>query len=150
MGVWRAGGGIETPYEEALQFDGRMYRSVEDGPQGKREGRVVLDGRRPGLPLFDAQPSFDCTRAATLVEKQICADPDLAQLDVGMADAFRGLLNRASPEDATAIGRDQAAWFRSYAAACNAPMGERDRSQCIAQRLDARRRELERRQAADK
>lgn len=34
-------------------------------------------------------PSFDCTKASTIDEQLICADPDLAALDAQLADAVR-------------------------------------------------------------
>ncbi len=38
------------------------------------------------LPLRgQAQPSFDCSKASTLIERTICADPQLSQLDGEMA-----------------------------------------------------------------
>jgi uncharacterized protein len=38
----------------------------------------------------DATPSFDCAKASLPDEKAICADPELAAIDVLIADAFKG------------------------------------------------------------
>jgi hypothetical protein len=35
------------------------------------------------------QPSFDCSKAATPIERAICADPELARLDGHMGQAFK-------------------------------------------------------------
>jgi uncharacterized protein len=40
--------------------------------------------------------SFDCAKAATRIEKQICSDPELSKLDEQVADAYKTVLARDS------------------------------------------------------
>jgi uncharacterized protein len=54
--------------------------------------------------------SFDCAKAATPVEKLVCADDALAALDVQMAAVF-GKLVTAHPASAAGIRSDQRAWL---------------------------------------
>lgn len=60
--------------------------------------------------------SFDCTQAATPVEKAICADVALARLDRQMADAYRQRLD-ANPDEA-AERSAQRAWLKLRNSAC--------------------------------
>jgi uncharacterized protein len=45
-----------------------------------------------------ARPSFDCSKATTADEKAICADPVLADIDVLIAEAYRGYEPRFQPK----------------------------------------------------
>ena len=55
--------------------------------------------------------SFDCHKAATPVEKRICADLDLSPLDSQVAAAYLGALDRSlHPE---AVKQGQAAWLKT-------------------------------------
>lgn len=66
-------------------------------------------------------PSFDCNRAATVVEKTICADAGLAQLDLELAEEARALRGGvdtiAAREQVTARQRQ---WLRARDTACGA------------------------------
>ncbi|MDP3702637.1 MAG: hypothetical protein Q8R72_17190 [Hylemonella sp.] len=53
--------------------------------------------------------SFDCARASTKVEKLICSDAELSQLDDAMGPGFAAARERAS--DAAALRRDQKQWL---------------------------------------
>jgi uncharacterized protein YecT (DUF1311 family) len=92
-------------------------------------------------PIRDEiKPSFDCLQAQTPTERIICADPNLARLDVQMVAAYRDLLaTQASPAK---LQRDHVAWFKLYSNACNALPGQVNqpaRIQCVQQRLTVRR-----------
>jgi uncharacterized protein len=54
--------------------------------------------------------SFDCQRAMTTVEKRICDDWQLSDLDGRMAQAYAQARNRAS-KDVDALQRDQTVWL---------------------------------------
>jgi uncharacterized protein len=41
------------------------------------------------MPAVSYSASFDCTKARSKVEKAICADPELSQLDEDMASAYK-------------------------------------------------------------
>jgi uncharacterized protein len=53
---------------------------------------------------------FDCSRAASAIERQICADPDLSRLDADLAAAYKEAATTAS--DRGALGYDQRQWLR--------------------------------------
>lgn len=62
-------------------------------------------------------PSFDCGRAETRVERLICTDSNLAQLDVRMSIAYFTL--RANSADRDTLLREQRAWLRVVRNACS-------------------------------
>jgi uncharacterized protein YecT (DUF1311 family) len=57
-------------------------------------------------------PSFDCSRAATVVEKAICANPDFSNLDSRIAALLAQALAIVSVRDAEALRGDQRAWLK--------------------------------------
>jgi len=54
--------------------------------------------------------SFDCTKAATLVENAICSDPQLSALDDTLATAYRQALDDAAAADE--IKGSQRSWIK--------------------------------------
>jgi len=54
---------------------------------------------------------FDCRKAVSAVEKQVCADPALSKLDQTLAEEYAYALKRAG--DATALRASQLAWLKS-------------------------------------
>ncbi len=61
--------------------------------------------------LAAAQPSFDCGRAATRVEKAICADLELAAIDLRMAGVYQAARTLAGDHAKTELRDQQAAWL---------------------------------------
>jgi uncharacterized protein YecT (DUF1311 family) len=59
------------------------------------------------LPLA---PSFDCATARNSDEEEICADPDLAQLDAKLAYTYRKTLQRLETGLASHLREDQRFW----------------------------------------
>jgi len=59
-----------------------------------------------------AAPSFDCRRAATVVEKTICHIPELADLDRDIALVYAQALGVLSAGDADALRADQRGWLK--------------------------------------
>ena len=57
------------------------------------------------------QPSFDCTKAATAVEKAICDNTDLAMLDRALARLYRA----AREKGGKAVVTSQRAWLKARA-----------------------------------
>ena len=62
-----------------------------------------------------AAASFDCNKASTSVEKAVCADPGLSQLDNELARAYASAYARMSREPAEQIRLGQRGWI-DYAA----------------------------------
>jgi len=68
-------------------------------------------------PKVESQgPSFDCAKAATPVERAICGDPKLAELDVEVANAYNAALSKLpNKQDART---EQGMWIRQVRNAC--------------------------------
>ncbi len=66
----------------------------------------------PGLaPSLAGASGLDCAKAATTVEKTICADPALRAGDSAMADAFADLLRAVPEADKPAVRAAQRQWL---------------------------------------
>lgn len=63
-----------------------------------------------GLAALAAGPSFDCAKASTQVEHQICGDAELSALDVRLAASWKRAL-AAIPEKKDALKASQLAWI---------------------------------------
>lgn len=61
-------------------------------------------------------PSFDCAKASTSVEKAICSDPKLAEMDAKMVNAYKGALAGAADKDA--FRTMHANWRKNIRDAC--------------------------------
>ena len=70
----------------------------------------VLAGSPPRL---HAAPSFDCKRASSIAEKEICGLPELEGLDRDIAASFTQALAALSAADADALRADQRAWLKT-------------------------------------
>jgi hypothetical protein len=62
-------------------------------------------------------PSFDCAKAGTTVERTICGDPKLAELDVAMVSAYKVVLGKAV--DKPGVRTAQATWRDMVRNDCN-------------------------------
>lgn len=60
--------------------------------------------------------SFDCKKAASLVEKAICSNPTLSKLDDSLAKAYKQALNKAS--DQASLQAEQRAWLSKVRNPC--------------------------------
>jgi uncharacterized protein YecT (DUF1311 family) len=65
-----------------------------------------------------SNPSFDCRKATTPVEKLICSVPELGALDRKMAEAFRQILAEAPVANRPAIIDSQLDWMQDRATGC--------------------------------
>lgn len=80
--------------------------------------------------------SFDCAKAATLVEKAVCSDVALARLDRDLASAYRlHLQGAANPAAAERVRKDQQTWLGVRSHAC--PVGD-GMVDCLARTYRAR------------
>ena len=61
----------------------------------------------------EAAPSFDCKRASSIAEKEICGLPELEGLDRDIAASFTQALAVLSAADADALRGDQRAWLKT-------------------------------------
>jgi uncharacterized protein len=73
---------------------------------------VVLNLILASKKLIPAGPSFDCRRASTAVEHEICGKPYLAAYDRVIADFYSQALGVLDAEDADQLRADQRAWLK--------------------------------------
>ena len=83
-----------------------------------------------------AQPSFDCGKASTLVERTICGNAELAKADREMAAAYQSLDGKLAGEAKAHLLKDQIAWIDNRAKACLG--GPEDVVRCLRYRYTAR------------
>ena len=62
------------------------------------------------LPAKAAQPSFDCDSVKSEVERMICSDDALADLDLRLARDFARALARASANQVPELKSSQRSW----------------------------------------
>jgi len=96
----------------------------------------------PFVAAFAAEPSFDCAKSASPMERLICGDGALASLDRQLADAFAKRRRNGDPAEAAALIQQQRQWLKTRERACpiaatsaddDLPWAERWRSApCVA------------------
>jgi uncharacterized protein YecT (DUF1311 family) len=74
-----------------------------------------------------AGASFDCAKAGTHVEKQVCADPGLSRLDEALGNEYRAAIARGD----TSLKSEQQAWLKQVRNACHT-------AECLRQAYEAR------------
>lgn len=88
--------------------------------RGKPVALVVMVAALLPLALLNAHSvgaaSFDCTEAATAVEKMICGNPELSKLDDELGNIYTAA--RAQATDAEAIRIQQRDWLHDKRDAC--------------------------------
>ena len=93
-------------------------------------------------PPAPTPPSFDCSRAATVVEKEICANPEFSNLDSRIAALLVQGLTIVSVRDAEALRGDQRAWLKDRDDCGNRVHGNppvyADVDACLRRELNAR------------
>jgi uncharacterized protein YecT (DUF1311 family) len=63
----------------------KLFRSQVDGPAASKPIQ---------LPSGHIRPSFDCARVTSKVEEIVCSSPELAVLDLTVANAYRDAMAR--------------------------------------------------------
>ena len=66
----------------------------------------------------NAKPSFDCAKASTAVEKMICADAELAKLDVELSNIYASRSSQAPDEAKKVMRGSQLDWLKARRNAC--------------------------------
>ncbi|UFZ03088.1 tetratricopeptide repeat protein [Bradyrhizobium ontarionense] len=126
-------------YEAALRLD----PGNENAAAGRRVmlAEIKKFGAQMPQPLNAPSersgPSFDCATAAREVEKVICADPQLAVLDLAVAESYGRLLKSSRGRAAAELRSTQ----RDFVAARNATFGKPgyDLRLALQRRLDTLR-----------
>lgn len=65
-----------------------------------------------------AKPSFDCAKASSGVEKMICAEEDLAKLDVELSKVYSSRFNQAPDEAKKSMRGSQLEWLKTRRNIC--------------------------------
>jgi uncharacterized protein YecT (DUF1311 family) len=86
--------------------------------------------------------SFDCSKAATEVEKTICHSPSLASLDSEMGDAYVALLGSSAAGEKGALRDAQRQWIGKRNTECTRP-GTASQESCLKELTGSRRDELQ-------
>ena len=105
-------------FEQALRINPRL----DSAAAGLADARTQRDRRASISGKNSLLPTFDCARARQAVEKAICSDPELAQLDRAVDDAYRAALSRLKPAAARRLKREQ----RQFIARRNKMFGNPD------------------------
>jgi len=84
--------------------------------------RMLIGMCRPTLRVTEPsdseiRPSFNCSKAHSLVEKLICANPQLARLDARMSIAY--FSSRSKADSPKALLDEQRDWLRNDRNGCN-------------------------------
>lgn len=90
-----------------------------------------------GGPLEAWAQSFDCAKAATPVERLICADAKLGDLDVALAAEVKKAL-AAGPEQRDALLAEERRWVKERDRSCAAPTKVGKAIACLTSAYEAR------------
>jgi uncharacterized protein len=108
-------------------------------------GLVLILDAAPSSRLYGASsPGFDCGRAASSVEKAICASSSLSELDSQLTSFYHDALGRAQGPDRDALIGDERRWLSGRNKLCDSAdlqSGESIQS-CLEAAYRARIREL--------
>lgn len=87
------------------------------------------------LTLATPALAFDCAKATTAVEKAICADPQLKQLDARLSEAYAAVKASSMPAEQRMLARSQKRWIaeREFCSGDDSGMNA-----CIAQKTKDR------------
>jgi uncharacterized protein len=90
--------------------------------------------------------SFDCKKAASWVEKTVCANPELSKLDEQMAKAYTDALKSLSPEGQQETKQYQKQWLKNLSSYCEAELKAewvRDKEKCLKKAYKKRTKQLQ-------
>jgi uncharacterized protein len=79
--------------------------------------------------------SFDCSKASKPIEKEICRDKNLSDLDEKLAQAFSNSITQLSPSAHKKLTISQAKWVEYYSAYCK---NNDDKSKKISSAMDTK------------
>jgi uncharacterized protein len=85
----------------------------------KATGLLLISAFQPVLTVSAHAASFDCAKAESRIEKAICADPELSNLDEYLGRYYAGALETAK-DAASCVKADQKAWVKHARGACGA------------------------------
>jgi uncharacterized protein len=63
-------------------------------------------------------PAFDCAKASSDVEKMICGDSKLANLDNELSTGYKTVYGSAKPDDQARMKKEQNNWLKTVRNIC--------------------------------
>jgi uncharacterized protein len=123
---WRPGGRAEFVADRCelaltLTQDDRLLATMPDGSCFGWSNHVSLTFVRENVTVYE-KASFDCRKAATPVERAICADRDLAEADRQLSSAYKTTVSRAA-DGRERLATAQRAWLARRDRECG-PLAE--------------------------
>ena len=97
-----------TMLRAAMLMTGVAFAQTEPPVQTQSQPQPPAQPQAPAR----ISPSFDCGHAAGVVEKEICAVSELADLDARISTLFALAQTIVSARDAEGLRGDQRAWLR--------------------------------------
>lgn len=85
-----------------------------------------------------ATPSFDCAKAASQVEKLICSDSELANLDRSLSNLYSALLEHTPASGQKHLKAEQRGWIKGR----DDCWKSEDLHRCVKDEYEARIKEL--------
>ncbi len=101
----------------ADSVDSESYASLRAFSANGKAASVSVVKRAVPSATGQIIASFDCSKASSSAERLVCADPELARLDLRLADIYKKLL-KIYPDKAQLKG-EQANWIRESRNACS-------------------------------
>ena len=104
-----------TPFEEWIKMSPEEQREAKEkiwcrishkGLDGWVQNKYLAEDSGP------VSPSFDCAKAEGEVEKIICADPELMNLDNMMANVYKEAAQKAVNEHPPVLKAEQRGWIK--------------------------------------
>jgi uncharacterized protein YecT (DUF1311 family) len=96
----------------AVLMTGVAFAQTEPPAQTQSQPQPPVQPQmQPQAPAHVA-PSFDCSHAASVVEKEICAISEFADLDARISTLYALAQTIVSARDAEALRADQRVWMR--------------------------------------
>lgn len=139
--LWVTVHGIEPDPSEVETVPVAKVEVEQKAPVGRTV--TANKGAKTKKPKPKNAPSFDCTKARTAIEREICVNSTLAALDRRMVGTYRRLLSTVVPINRNNVRAGQVEWFQRYNAACNALAKDRTALvSCIHSHLIRREMEL--------
>ena len=103
---------------------------------GEVVSEKAADAPSQSAHISQIKPSFDCSKATTMVEIAICSDPGLAHLDVGMVKIYTLVRDKVDKKKLTV---EQRAWIKELNDQCSSAS---DINQCIRGKYTTRIQQL--------
>jgi uncharacterized protein YecT (DUF1311 family) len=136
---------ISLPKRAAAQSSEQAKAKTATVAQATQQATVVQAARQAApppekpkaspAPAVRAAPSFNCAKASNAVERAICADPVLAEMDVSMAADYKKALKAVS--NRATLRAEQRQWLRHMHSQCSDAA-----FQCIQQHYGTRSAQL--------